>query len=242
MESHNRELLVASCRVAKNSFHHQQQNYLTICWILLQCWRLCKSGCLKSPGGGKTTLNFVAIKLIGLSEASLVISLKVSTVKGLEFTTDSTSVSSVTSDLLFKLVLCCFSNADSITHTDFVWCSQTPPKWLPEGGLFFSCDPISSTSLQEVWYFVFIPFRKAPLVFWFGLLQLELLSHRISLMFPQHSINLLSAWMNKPVSMFCTTSKYMAQLDRQVNMIPYHFTFFPYCLTIKDQTFQSRHT
>ena len=53
-------------------------------------------------------------KLIGLSEASLPTSLKVPTVKGLKFTTDSTSVSSVISDSSFKFVPCCFSNADSI--------------------------------------------------------------------------------------------------------------------------------
>ena len=76
-------------------------------------------------------------RLIGQSGVSLSISLKVSTVKGLEFTIDSTFVSCVISDSLFKLVPHCFSNADSITCADFINCSQTPPMWIPQGGLFF---------------------------------------------------------------------------------------------------------
>ena len=106
------------------------------------------------------------------------------------------------------------------------------PMWLPEGWLFFHviqsvspfwrmCD-ILSTSISEkaLWSSDLAPTKLVPL------------SHLISLMFPQCSINLLSAWMNQRVSMFCTTSKCTVQLERQVNSIPYCFISFLYCSTI----------
>ena len=59
-----------------------------------------------SPRGDKTTFDFMVIRLTRLSGASIPTSLKVSTVKGLKFTIDSTSVSSVISDSTFKFVPC----------------------------------------------------------------------------------------------------------------------------------------
>ena len=44
----------------------------------------------------------------------------------------------------------------------------------------------------------------------------------ISLMFPRLAINFLK----ESVSKFCITSRYMARLDRQVDMIPYRFISF----------------
>ena len=76
---------------------------------------------------------------------NITITLKVSTVKRLEFTIDSTPESSVIRDSLLELVPCCFSNADSITRAEFIG----GPKliWLPEGWTFLPCNLISSTIL-----------------------------------------------------------------------------------------------
>ena len=138
-------------------------------------------------------MDFILSRLTGLSGASLPTSPKVSTVKGLEFTIDSTSVSSVISDSSFKLVPCCFSNADSITRVDFVYRFQTPPMWLLEGGFFFhmtqsvplfcrKCDILSSSiSERDLWSSDLAPTKLVPL------------SHLISLMLPRRAINLLSA-------------------------------------------------
>ena len=168
--------LALHCRDAKNSLCHRHQNSSEICWtlywILLQRRRLYKSGCLKSPGVGKTKLDFIESRLIGLNGGSLSISFKVFTVKGLKFTTDSTSFSSVISDSSFKLVPCCFSNADSITLADFIWRSQTPPMWLPEGRLFFYVTHSVPPFCRRC-DIVFIHFRKGPLKFWFGINEIS---------------------------------------------------------------------
>ena len=76
---------------------------------------------------------------------NITITLKVSTVKRLEFTIDSTPESSVIRDSSLELVPCCFSNADSITRAEFI----RGPKliWLPEGWTFLPCNLISSTIL-----------------------------------------------------------------------------------------------
>ena len=72
------------------------------------------------PGGGKTTLAFMVSKLFGQSGTSLPMSLMVSTVKGLELMMDSTSTNNVTRDSSFKLVPCCFINADSMAQADLI--------------------------------------------------------------------------------------------------------------------------
>ena len=166
--------LALLCRVPKTFFRNRHQNSSAICWILLQRQRLYKSGFLKSAGGGKTTLDFVVSRLIGLSATSLPTSPKVSTVKGLEYT-DSTSVNSVIGDSSFKLVPCCFSNADSITRADFIWRSQTPPMWLAERGMFFhvtqsvspfcrKCDILSwPFSERDLWSSHLAPRKLIPM-------------------------------------------------------------------------------
>lgn len=72
----------------------------------------------------KITLDFIVGGLIRLSGASLPISVKVSTGKGLEYTIDSSSIISVINDLSFKLPSCCFSN--SITRVESVIFSLHP--------------------------------------------------------------------------------------------------------------------
>ena len=126
-------------------------------------------------------------------------------------TSDSTSVSNMTSDSSFRLVAYCFSYADSITSADFIWCSQTPPIWFLEGGLFFH---ISSTILQETGI---LSSSMSESDLWSSDLlttKLVSLSHLISFMFPRCAINLLSVWINDSVSMFCTTSRCTTRFDR----------------------------
>ena len=107
------------CRVTKNSFRQRHQNLLAMCWTLLLLLRLFKSG-RENIGGGKATLVFMVSKLLGQSGASLPISLMVSTVKGLDLMMYSTSTKNVTRDSSFKLVPCCFINANNMARADLI--------------------------------------------------------------------------------------------------------------------------
>ena len=60
----------------------------------------------KHPGGGNITFDFMVSKLAGDKGISLLMSLMVSVVIGLEFTIDSTSTNSICNDLLSRLFQC----------------------------------------------------------------------------------------------------------------------------------------
>ena len=61
-----------------------------------------RSGGVNYPGGGMTALDFKVRRLLGDIGVGLFASLRVSTVGGLEFTINSTSVIKVLEDLPFK--------------------------------------------------------------------------------------------------------------------------------------------
>ena len=60
--------------------------------------------------------------------------------------------------------------------------------------------------------------------------RISIIKHLISFMFPRRAIKFISVWISDSISMFCTTSRCTARLDGQLNMIPYHFISFLYCL------------
>ena len=75
-------------------------------------------------------------KLAGDKGMSLLSSLMVSVVIGLEFTIASTSTSSVWVDSLYKFFPCVLTKAFRIPLAVLICLSQTPPMWLVVRGLF----------------------------------------------------------------------------------------------------------
>ena len=136
------------CRVVKNSFCNWHQNSSAICWILLQHWQLYKSGFLKSPWGGKTTLDYMVTRLIGLRGALLPGSVKVCTVKVLRFIIDSTFVWLVICHSnLYCVALVMLIVSHMLILSDFIFTnSSRVASWRRIVFLCFSV-PVSSTIL-----------------------------------------------------------------------------------------------
>ena len=90
--------------VDRNSFLHLDQNSSAKCCTLLHCLLLYKSGLTDEPGGGIITLLLIVNMLLGDIEVRFCESLFISTVRGREFTTASTSVIRVWKDSSFRHV------------------------------------------------------------------------------------------------------------------------------------------
>ena len=130
------------CKLCRNSFLHLCQNSSAICCTRLHLLLEYRSGFVKTPGGGMTTFVFIVNRLLGESGIWLLISLKVSTVSGLELIIDSTSAIKVLSASSFNDWPCVFSNPSKIPLVVWIWCSYTPPICdAPRG---FLCHKIQS--------------------------------------------------------------------------------------------------
>ena len=151
---------------------------------------------------------------------SLLTSLMVSVVIGLEFTIASTSTSSVWVDSLYKIFPYVLNKAFRIPLTVLICLSQTPPLRLAVGGLFIqiiqSAPCIYKYLLILLWFMSWKDFRNsltAPM-------KLIPLSELICQMLPLFPINLGTVSKKRSVSREWATSKGIARLQRHVNMIP----------------------
>ena len=157
---------------------------------------------------------------------SLLTSLMVSVVIGLEFTIASTSTSNVCNDSSSKLFPCVLTKASRIPLAVLIYLSQTPPKWLAVGGLLIqviqSSRCICKYSFILLWFMSWKNFRNsltAPT-------NLLPLSDLIRRMYPLLPINLCDVSKRESVSREWATSIWVARLQRHVNMTPSRFNSF----------------
>ena len=132
---------VRCCNELRNSLRHRIQNSFVTCWILLHCRLQNMSARWKSPGGGRITLDFLVNKLTGAIGIKLLTSDKLSTVRGLELITPSTSTIRVLNPSSVKLVEWVWRSDASMERAVRIWRSYTPPKWLARGGFRFQSVP-----------------------------------------------------------------------------------------------------
>ena len=123
-----------------------------------------KSGFSKSPGGGKTTWYFMVNNQLDWTE--------------LHFQYHSRFPQYVSNLQLIQLlsVVWLVIRRSNLYRVDFFWRSQTPPMWLPEGGLFFhvtqsgppfcrKCDILSSSiSERDLYTSDLVPTKLLPLL------------------------------------------------------------------------------
>ena len=151
-------------------------------------------------------------KLAGEKGMSLLTSLMVSVVIGLEFSIASTLTSNICNDLLSKLFPCVLTKAFRIPLAVLICLSQIPPMWLAIGGsnlcrasannrLFYCGSCLGRISLTA-------PMKLLPL------------SELICRMFPLLPINLHNVSKKESVSTELVTSIWIAWLQRHVNMTP----------------------
>ena len=141
-------------------------------------------------------------------------------------TIPSTSTNNVLSDSSSKLTPCVFMRDESMFLAGWICLSHTPPMWLANGGFFFHwiqsalfCNMNSPTffwltSFQHLASSLFAPTKLLPL------------SHRVVLILPRLSINLLSANIKDSVSICLIISIWMARLAKHVKRAPYRFNVF----------------
>ena len=140
------------CKLCRNPFlHHLYQNSSAICPCSMHLHLLLeyRSGFVKRPGGGMITFVFIVNRLLGESGIWLLISLKVSTVCGLELIIDSTSAIKVLIASSFNDWPCVFSNPSEIPlavllafpHNSYMWCSR----WV-----LVPQNPIITISQQKI--------------------------------------------------------------------------------------------
>ena len=90
----------------------------------------------KHPGCGNITFDFMVSELAGDIVMSLLTSLMVSIVIGLEFIVASTLTSSVCNDSLYKTFPCVLTKACRAPLAVLICLSQSPSMWLAVWGLF----------------------------------------------------------------------------------------------------------
>ena len=130
------------CKLCRIYFLHLCQNSSAICCTRLHLLLEYKSGFVKIPGRGITTFAFIVNRLLGESRIWLLISLKVSTVSGLELVIDSTSTIKVLNVSSFNDWPCAFGYPSKIPLVVWIWRSHTPPICVAPGG--FLCHKIQS--------------------------------------------------------------------------------------------------
>ena len=206
------------CKVSSTSFLHRFQNSSGRCWTLLQCFLQYRSGEVKWPRGGITTLDFIVRKFTELRGARLVTPLSTSIVNGCESMIASTSTKRVCKDSLDKLLPWVFSKEFKI--------ARTPNLAFPHSNMLLD----SGGFLFKIIHSAPFSFKKLPILIWSistdAPTRFEPLSDLIILTLPLQRTNLLKPMMNESVLREYTTSICMALLDRQVYRPPYLFTSF----------------
>ena len=134
-------------RLWRNSFRQRDQNSPAICCTHLHRLREYRSGLLNTPRGGIITSFFMVRRLLGDNGISLLMSLRDSTVRGLELMTASVSATSVLNPLSLRLWPWVFSKAARIPLALPILCSQTPPICEAQGG--FLCHVIQSVPFHR---------------------------------------------------------------------------------------------
>ena len=125
------------CKLCRNSFLHLCQNFSAICCTCVHLLLEYRSGLMKTPGGVMTAFVFIVNRLLGESGIWLLVSLKVSTVRGLKLIIDCTYATKVLSVSLFNDWPCVFSNPSKIPLAVWIWRSHTPPICDAPGGFLF---------------------------------------------------------------------------------------------------------
>ena len=121
------------CKIARYSFFHHAQNSFERCCTCPQSFLQYCSAWLKTPRGGRTILVFRVRKWFGVSGHSDMGSLRLSTVNGLLLAIASALHENVRRASTLSWVLFLSSRAFRTLRTGWIWCSQTPSKWLAEG-------------------------------------------------------------------------------------------------------------
>ena len=212
------------CRLWRNSFLHLLQNSSAIYWTRHHRFLEYRSGGLNSPGGGMFTLDFKVRRLLGDIGVGLFASFRVSTVRGLEFTINSTSVIKVLRDSSFNDKLWVLKGpSNSMFLAVRIWRFQTKPICDAAGGLWcqsvqsalFSCKKFLILSwfisLNRCCNSFLVPTKFVPL------------SDQMDLTAPLLAINLLSARMKELVPKAFVTSICMARQVKHGNNAPYLF-------------------
>ena len=143
-----------SCKDCRYSFFQRDQNSLAMCWIRPQRFLLYISGLENSPGGGKTNFDFMVRIFTGDKGCKLVVSLRTSTVRTLEFKMPSTYVITVNKDSLSRHSLCVFKSDPRMAVAEQICHSQTPPIWLAEGGFLCHLTQSPFCSSRKGWIFL----------------------------------------------------------------------------------------
>ena len=181
--------------MATYSFLYLVQNSFARCWTCLQRFLQYMSSRWKMPGGGRITLLFMIRIVLGV-RGRLDWSSRFSTIRGLELTMHSTSISSVLKDSSLSTLEWFFSMADRTFQTDLIWRSHTPPMWLP-------FNPITWLIKQEIFTFSSSISLHALCNLFSAPTDIYPLSKVISLTDPRLAINLRNPCMKKSASNPC---------------------------------------
>ena len=163
--------LCLHCKVYEKTMFKNSSVICCTHLYLLQRYRSCL---VKTPGGGIITLVFMVNRLLGENSIWLLISLKVSTVSGLELTADSTSTIKVSSALSFNDLPFVLVNPSKTLLSDGIWCFHTHSICDAPGGFLchitqsvpFPCKFLSflwSISFSAFCNLLFAPTKLVPL-------------------------------------------------------------------------------
>ena len=209
-----------SCKLSRNSFLQRDQNSFAKCWTRLQRFLQYTSAGWKTPGGARTTFDFIVSSWLGvkgLGESGSEIWV---TVKGRLLTIASASHIRVLRDSSSNCRPLLFNSDERTLRTVLIWRSHTPPMWLAAGTFILKenqshCSSNSfalilswSISLNACASSLRAPTKLVP---W------SLLSWRMG---PRRLINRLRALINESVSRELDVSRCIALEAIQVNKTP----------------------